>query len=231
MIFAVGCASTSEHEEIKTPDVSNSDDTSEDLADISNYEDHILTADESEFIFALNEIGLNWNFSERQRSFAQSMHHDARSDYNHFYLIHCPSQLIFGFINVRTGFGSIYGDNYISMMFSLYREPTEDEFIRLQQEGLLTDDEWILFWEFAGIILGEEHNISNIAVRALSYFEDFPAYEAEAYASLFEGNEEGIDYRVIFFWNPFLERYANITIELTVGLSEFYREYRAMLDW
>lgn len=130
------------------------------------------------------------------------------------------------------GGSNLFGEKYFRILFHMNRAPTEDEFNRLQQEGLLTDDEWGMFWELAGKFLDEEDSVSSIAERARAYLEVFPFhYQTEDIVIIMEGHKGNVDYGVTLRWLPFLERYAALAIDLTVGLSEFDREHRRTLDW
>jgi len=215
--FIGGCASPIEYEEIETPDIADAEDTN-----TSYPEPHIPSESEAAFIAELNGMGLNWSFSEAQRMVDQNLQAIER---NRTYFISSPSSLVLGIIILRTNAGTFWGDNHIHMMFSPNRRPTEDEMNRLQQGSLLTDDEWLLFLEFAGTFLDEEAYVASIAARLIEQLENFPFhYETEYSVAIMDGNRGNVDYRVVLRWNPFLERYVEYEIALTVGLPEVYRE-------
>ena len=198
---------------------------------------HELSASEAAFIARLNEAGLNWTISDRQRivdPYYQAI------ERNRLYFIVSPSELVFGMINIRTGAGHHWGEKFISMSFGTNRMPIEGEFARLHEEGLLAEDEWALFWAFAGEVLGEEEYVASIAARATEHFADFPfntftgdcedistiTGEFEDISTItWEDREGDVDCWIEFLWAPYLERYAWITIELTVGMDDFIREH------
>jgi len=235
VVFTSGCAATMEYKEVEIPDITDGEDIETDVSDLQDAfaalpfpEPHAFTANELVFLSALDEVGLNWEFSERhRRSFYFPNHHQ-------MYIITCPSGLILGLVEMRKhDEGShMWGEKYLRISFYVNRAPTEDEFNRLQQEGLLTDDEWTMFWELAEKLLDEEDCVAGIAERARAYLEDFPFYyETEHTVIIMEGYQGSIDYNVAIRWQPFLERYADLAIILTVGLSEFDREHRRTTDW
>ena len=186
----------------------------------------ILTAEEAEFISALHEVGLYWSMSPRQRVLQQPPPHQNEQ----WYMITCPSETAGGFITISNDKSSdrvsIRGEQHIKMSFVPYWI-SEDNFDSIQQYGLLSSEDWFLFWEFAKSILGEDDCIASVADRALDYFENFDFhYKTENDVTIMNGNKNNVDYRVIFSWHPFLERYAQYDISLTIGLSDFFREYR-----
>jgi len=224
-----GCASPDEHKEIKIPDIIDAEYTEMDSPDSQDVpstipfpEPHIPSNSETMFIAELNRIGLNWSLSDAQRVIDPDLQTIER---NRTYFIDSPSNSVFGLIILRTEAGTFWGDNHIHMTFSPTGMLTEDERNRLQQGHLLADNEWFLFWEFAGKFLGEEAYVASIAARSLEYLEYFPFdYKTEYSVVLMDGNEGNIDYRVLLNWNPFFERYLETTIALTAGLPEVYRE-------
>ena len=191
-------------------------------------EANVPNDNEIAFINMLHELGLNWKISASQRLLPDPVpQHDQRT-----YITTCPSSLISSFIVIRNGLGSIFGERHIYISLQPYRQGTDDEFEYLQQNGLMSDNDWLLFWELAGKILDKEDCVSILANRSLGYLDDFQfRYNTERSVTIMEGNKEDIDYRVILTWHPFLERYAQYEIMLTVGLTEFYREYRKRLEW
>jgi len=227
VFFLSSCTSSTEQNEIKLD--SNDSFTAHEIIEIlPTPETHTLTSDELEFIYVLNEIGLNWSISSRQsRLPSPSPYYDYRS-----YITICPSSLVSSLITIRNDLGGIFGEKNIRIYIRPYRQPTEYEFIRLQQEGLLTENEWLLFWELAGKLLEKEDCIVSITNRSLEYLKAFSfSDKTENSVTIMEGNSSDIDYSVILSWNTALERYAHYEISLTVGLSEFYREYRKRLEW
>jgi len=228
-----GCASSIEYEEVETPELVNAENGVIDSSDTQDVpttlpypEPRIPTALETEFISMLNEVGLNWSISERQGGLPPP------ADHQQIYMITCPTDLTLGLITIRNNEDSIWGEKYIHMSFMPQREVTEEEFNKLQQEGLLTEEAWLLFWAFAGKLLGEEEQIVQIAAQSLYYFEQFPFLdETEPFITIMEGHEGNVDYSLTLLWHPFLERYAQYEISLTVGLSEFFRELRKTIEW
>jgi len=196
---------------------------------IYDYEDEgTYISDEIAFMNILSEVGLDWSSSISQSLIPESSpYHDVNS-----YLITCPSNLILGFIVNRDGFGGVFGERHMHTTFRLYRQPSEYEFNDIKQNGLLTDNELLSFWKLIGIALSEEDTIAIIASQSMEYLRNFLFnYKTEHPVTVMEGNSGNIDYRFVLSWNPMLEMYAQYEIGITVGLSEFFREYRKDFYW
>ena len=105
----------------------------------------------------------------------------------------------------------------------------------MQEEGLLTEQEFLMFWQLACKMIGAEEYTAEIAARARQKLEDFPIYsETEAHVLVLEGQVGEIDYYLGLSWHPLLETYANVRIELTAGLMDLFREQRrevVMFRW
>ena len=192
-----------------------------------------LTRQEYEFILKLHEMGINWAFSERQQSLrASPFPHGYVHENRNQLFIKCPENLVGGLVQIFTENGSIWGESYISMHFFPYREPTYYEFINLQQNGLLSFEEWALFWEFAGNQLGKPEVVSDIFNRADELFANYPFSDSKGnLETVLEGIEGNVDFSIIFSYHPILENYSIIMIELIAGLTESYREIRRNIDW
>ena len=189
------------------------------------YEAHVLDAHEEEFLYALNAVGLNWGFEERQRYVTPPPTHGFQTI--HRYFIICPSDLVMAVVSVRkAGGGSIWGTMNIYMAFVPVGVWSEDDFNRIDQEGFLTDDELLSFFALAGKMLGEEEAALNIANHVLDYISNSQFLYNDEYWLQIDDREGEIDYRFILAWNPSMERYTNYEITFTIGLCEYYREFR-----
>ena len=176
-------------------------------------EEHELSEDEAAFLALLNSTGLDWRISSRQSRLT------VNTDEHRNYFVSCPENLINGLITIRRNAGHNFGDKHISLAFSLRRSPTVSEAERLyQQQSLLSSDEWNLLWELAGTLLEEEEAVADIAARAFGYSEG---------RNIMRGRKAGndIDYRFSTDWREApLEINTSVTIELTLGMCEIYRE-------
>ncbi|MCL2198131.1 MAG: hypothetical protein FWB80_04330 [Defluviitaleaceae bacterium] len=201
MAFISGCTSSFEHEDAEVS--------------VSPFHaPHIPSESEAAFIAQLNETGLDWDFISAQNLI--DPYHQAIPR-NRVYIIGNPSLSANAIITLRNNAGTFWGDEHIHISFS----PTG---LLADDEKLLSDDEWLLFWKFAGEFLGEEEIVANIAARSLEYLEEFQFYdETENSIILMDGYEGNVDYRVILTWNIFYERYMPYRIALTAGLQTVYR--------
>jgi len=195
-------------------------------------EAHILATHEEDFLNALNAVGLDWGFAEMHRYITQPATPEFRTQYNYF--ITCPSNLIMALVAVRRNAngGGIWGTVNVYMTFVPVGIWTEYDFNRIDQEGFLTDDELRSFFALAGMMLREEESASVLAGHILDYISNFPfLYCNENSFGIFIDDREGeIDYRFILTWDPSMERYTNYEMTFTVGLCEFYREFRKRID-
>jgi len=189
----------------------------------SNNEDDLPHDNELAFISLLNEVGLSWSLSEQHR------HHFRFPDHNQIYFISCPMNLITCIVSIRDydGDGITVEERYVRLNFFVSRVPTEEEFSRLQQYGILTKDEWLQFWELSGKILNEGDSVESIALRAQEYLDDFLyGDKSDNQITFMQGNTGDIDYYFGVSWQIGLRLHGIMTIELIVGLCDVRREHR-----
>ena len=184
---------------------------------ISEYE---VLADEAEFIAMLNDFGLDWVISPMQAHNSVRARPDIQS-----YFIVCSEGLVGGLIslyNVPREISSfVEVQTLLRLQLYLYREPTEKELERLQKTGLLTADEWDLFWDLSGMLLEREDDVAIIAEYFRAFMEDYErsieprtGYIMTSY--FLEELDGTVKYTFQVNWAPTLGLYNFFTIHIGV---------------
>jgi len=214
VIAVVACASRAEPTEVYYPVASE-----EEVPMFPFYFDGVLIseqdvlASETEFIAIINDFGLDWEISPRQ---AQNILR-RRPDIQSLFIV-CPEGLVGGLISLYETPRSLSKSPFIEvepllvLQIITYREPTEKELERLQQTGLLTDDEWNAFWDLSGILLDKKDDVAIIAERAGALMRDVGPHETHRFL---EGQEGTVKYSFLLKPTPAAGLYW-FTIELGV---------------
>jgi hypothetical protein len=155
-----------------------------------------LLAHEAEFIALLNDFGLDWEISPRQRYIRERPLED---NFQAFFIT-CPEGLVSASFQLAEESLAIElgSKQVLSLSFFLDRVPTENEIDRLAQTGLLTDDEWNRFWELSGVLLDREDDVANVAERTRAFMEGYGRTiehrTAEMPEYILEGLEGTVEY-------------------------------------
>lgn len=215
---------------VETPDIDGETRREEPAELLQEEETEKMHPDQENLFSAMQGVGLDWDFSSRHMDLFLF---DERYQ---LYFISSPFYPILGMIEIRTGAGDgIFGEENIAMTFALEGVPPEEAFQGFREIGLLSQEEWMMFWQLAGTMVGAEAHIEELAQRAIAYLEgfSFQIYNEEKghYYVFLDGQIEDLDYHASLEWNPFLEQYSTIRIDLTIGLSEQFRASRRELDF
>jgi len=195
--------------------------------------DH-LTDREQDFIDTVHSVGLDWQFTADQRMLR------VREDWEglQMFFLTDPPNLVHATMTVWEDRGWVYGDKYINMVFWPTRQLTEERFnLFLERENVITHDDLLLFWEFAGHIIDEADDVLSIANRMMGYVEAFQfdqsADEDDPFSTviLMEGRYGNVDYRFRLTWHDFYRRYFIYDISLIAGLEEEWRQWRIDNFW